>query len=109
MTRLWCALFHAATGASLDESTKAGSTFARGLGEPSDGLEDPFTGSSTGCMAAYLWKYRLVKDPHFVAEQGHWMNGPGSAEVTIVGTRDAIQTIKVSGQGVTLIEGEITI
>jgi trans-2,3-dihydro-3-hydroxyanthranilate isomerase len=93
----------------LEGVTSTGQTFARGLGEPPDGLEDPFTGSSTGCMGAYLWKYSLIENPNFVAEQGHWMNRPGHAKVSVIGNRDAIETVRVSGQGVTIIRGHIEV
>ena len=37
--------------------TNAGQTFARHFGTPPDTMEDPFTGSATGGMAAYLWHF----------------------------------------------------
>ncbi len=37
--------------------TSEGDTFARHFGTPPDTMEDPFTGSATGGMAAYLWRY----------------------------------------------------
>jgi trans-2,3-dihydro-3-hydroxyanthranilate isomerase len=80
-------------------------TFARHFGVPPDTPEDPFTGSATGAMAAYLWRYRLIENPNFIAEQGHWMGRPGSAEVTVEGPRDDIQNIKVGGMAVTVLEG----
>lgn len=79
-------------------------TFARHPGLPPE-LEDPFTGSATGCMGAYAWKYSLIAEPRFVAEQGHWMGRAGQAEVELVGPRQAIQTVRVAGRAVTLIEG----
>ncbi|MEE9289019.1 MAG: PhzF family phenazine biosynthesis protein, partial [Bacteroidota bacterium] len=60
-------------------SSDGGRTFARHFGMPPDLSEDPFTGSATGGMAAYLWRYGLIKQPKFVAEQGHWMRRPGRA------------------------------
>jgi trans-2,3-dihydro-3-hydroxyanthranilate isomerase len=58
--------------------TATGHTFARHFGAPPDTMEDPFTGSATGGMAAFLWRYGLIDKPTFVAEQGHWMQRPGS-------------------------------
>ena len=72
-------------------------------------MEDPFTGSATGGMAAYLWHYGLIEKPTFIAEQGHWMNRPGQAQVEVIGTRDDIQTVKVGGPAVTVIKGELSI
>ena len=84
-------------------------TFARHPGLPPDTLEDPFTGSATGCMGSYLWKYGLISEPSFIAEQGHWMGRPGWAEVEVVGARDAIETVRVAGRAVTIIRGDLSI
>jgi trans-2,3-dihydro-3-hydroxyanthranilate isomerase len=89
--------------------TEAGQTFARHFGTPPDALEDPFTGSATGGMAAYLWHYGLIERPMFIAEQGHWMNRPGQATVEIVGPRDNIETVKIGGSAVAVLRGELTI
>jgi trans-2,3-dihydro-3-hydroxyanthranilate isomerase len=83
-----------------------GQTFARHFGVPPDTFEDPFTGSATGGMAAYLWHYGLLTEPTFIAEQGHWMNRPGMAKVEILGPRDDIETVKVGGKAVTVLRGE---
>jgi trans-2,3-dihydro-3-hydroxyanthranilate isomerase len=90
----------------LQGVTADATTFARHPGLPPDTLEDPFTGSATGCMGAYLWKYGLIREPRFVAEQGHWMGRPGQAEVEVVGSSDAIETVRVGGRAVTIIRGE---
>jgi trans-2,3-dihydro-3-hydroxyanthranilate isomerase len=47
----------------LGGATEAGQTFARHFGVPPDTMEDPFTGSATGGMAAYLWRYGLIDQP----------------------------------------------
>jgi len=86
-----------------------GRTFARDFGLPPDTLEDPFTGSATGGMAAYLWHYGLIESPTFIAEQGHWMSRPGQAYVEVIGPRNSIQTVKVGGAAVTVLRGELTI
>lgn len=87
--------------------TGTGQTFARHFGMPPDTLEDPFTGSATGGMAAYLWRYGLIERPTFVAEQGHWLNRPGQATVEIIGPRDDIETVKVGGRAVVIVRGEL--
>jgi len=86
-----------------------GATFARDFGLPPDAMEDPFTGSATGGMAAYLWHYGLIESPTFIAEQGHWMSRPGEGYVEVIGPRENIQTVKVGGAGVTVLRGELTI
>lgn len=91
------------------QGVEYGATFARHFGLPPDTLEDPFTGSATGGMAAYLWHHGLIETPTFIAEQGHWMNRPGLALVEIVGPPDDIQTVKVGGCAVTVLRGELTV
>jgi trans-2,3-dihydro-3-hydroxyanthranilate isomerase len=86
-----------------------GATFARHFGVPPDTMEDPFTGSATGGMAAYLWRYGLISSPTFIAEQGHWMQRPGQAHVEVIGPRNAIETVKVGGPAVLVLRGELTI
>ncbi len=86
-------------------ATTSGTTFARHFGVPPDSAEDPFTGSATGGMAAFLWRYGLLDEPYFTAEQGHWMNRPGEAHVEVVGPRDDVQAVKVGGSAVLVMEG----
>ena len=93
----------------LQGITDSGRTFARHFGTPPDAFEDPFTGSATGGMAAYLWHYGLIDQPKFVAEQGHWMNRPGQASVEVVGPRENIETVKVGGSAVVVMRGELII
>jgi trans-2,3-dihydro-3-hydroxyanthranilate isomerase len=91
------------------QGVENGQTFARHFGVPPDTMEDPFTGSATGGMAAYLWHHGLIQNPTFIAEQGHWMSRPGQAYVEIVGSREDIETVKVGGSAVTVLGGELTI
>jgi trans-2,3-dihydro-3-hydroxyanthranilate isomerase len=85
--------------------TELGDTSARHFGVPPDTTEDPFTGSATGGMAAYLWRYRLIDKPIFVAEQGHWMGRPGVGKAEVIGDREAIASVRVGGTAVTIIRG----
>lgn len=91
---------------TLDGATAGGDTFSRLLLAPPMPAEDPFTGSATGCMAAYLWHHGLIGQ-QFAAQQGHWMGRPGQAEVHVLGPRDAIEGVRVSGTGVVLMEGTL--
>jgi trans-2,3-dihydro-3-hydroxyanthranilate isomerase len=88
---------------------EGGATFARHFGVPPDTMEDPFTGSATGGMAAYLWHYGLIESPVFLAEQGHWLGRPGQARVEVIGPADDIQTVKVGGSAVAVLKGELMI
>jgi len=91
----------------LQGLTPAGRTFARHFGTPPDLLEDPFTGSATGGMAAYLWHYSLIDQPSFAAEQGHWMGRPGLGQAEVIGPPDDIQTVKVGGPAALVLRGEM--
>jgi trans-2,3-dihydro-3-hydroxyanthranilate isomerase len=82
-----------------------GQTFARHFGVPPDTMEDPFTGSATGGMAAYLWHYGLLETPAFLAEQGHWMQRPGLAYVEVLGPPEDIHAVKVGGNAVVVLTG----
>ncbi len=87
--------------------TPEGDTFARHFGVPPDTMEDPFTGSATGGMAAYLWHHGLIDAPSFIAEQGHWMGRPGQGRVEVIGPRSQPQKVKVGGQAALVITGDI--
>lgn len=91
----------------LQGVTTAGRTFARHFGTPPDLLEDPFTGSATGGMAAYLWRYGLIDQPTFVAEQGHWMGRAGIGDVEVIGPPEEIETVKVGGSAALVMRGEL--
>ncbi len=87
--------------------TEAGQTFARHFGTPPDIFEDPFTGSATGGMSAYLWHHGLISNPTFIAEQGHWMGRPGKAFVEVVGPSHNIEAVKVGGNAALVLEGQL--
>ena len=87
--------------------TGDGGTAARLLLPPPMPAEDPFTGSATGCMAAYLWAKGLIASPRFVAEQGHGMGRPGQGHVEVLGPRDAIIGIRLGGAGAVLMQGTV--
>lgn len=98
MEPFWCTLCGA---------TDVGDTFARLLMAPPSPPEDPFTGSATGAMAAYLWSEGLIDAPDFVAEQGHGLGRPGQARVSVQGPRDAITGVVVEGQAHVLMSGTL--
>jgi trans-2,3-dihydro-3-hydroxyanthranilate isomerase len=94
---------------ALHGVSEAGQTFARHFSSPPDIFEDPFTGSATGGMGAYLWHHGLIESPEFVAEQGHWMLRPGQATVELIGPPAAIAGVKVGGPAVTVMRGELVL
>lgn len=89
------------------DGVREGHTFARHFGVPPDTPEDPFTGSATGGMAAYLWHYGLIPDSEFIAEQGHWMSRPGFAKVRVEGPRHNIENVKVAGRAAMVLQGRL--
>lgn len=93
--------------ATLQGASAQGDTFSRLLLAPPSPPEDPFTGSATGAMAAYLWHHGLIEDPSFVAEQGHWLGRPGRADVQVLGPREAPTGVRVAGQGFVLMRGDV--
>jgi PhzF family phenazine biosynthesis protein len=92
---------------TLEGATADGDTFARLLLAPPSPPEDPFTGSATGAMAAYLWSEGLIDQPVFVAEQGHGLGRPGQAGVKVLGPPDAITGVEVSGKAHVLMSGTL--
>jgi len=89
--------------------TTDGSTFARHFASPPDIFEDPFTGSATGGMSAYIWHYGLIDTSTFIAEQGHWMNRPGQAYVEVVGPAEDIESVRVGGNAALIMTGELLV
>ncbi|SPJ28353.1 PhzF family phenazine biosynthesis protein [Falsiruegeria mediterranea] len=92
---------------TLQGATEVGDTYSRLLMAPPSPSEDPFTGSATGAMAAYLWRHGLMEKETFTAEQGHGMGRPGQATVTRVGPSDDISGVKVAGLGFVLMRGQV--
>lgn len=90
-------------------ATDQGDTYSRLLLAPPMPAEDPFTGSATGAMASYLWAKNIIDTPEFVAEQGHGMGRPGAAQVTVLGPRDKIAGVKLSGQAHVTMSGVLKV
>jgi len=81
-------------------------THARLL-NPLGASEDPFTGSASGAMGAYVFRYGLKNKKILRAEQGHWVKRPGYATIEVIGKPEEIETVKVGGEAVKVIEGTI--
>ncbi|TDE36656.1 PhzF family phenazine biosynthesis protein [Antarcticimicrobium sediminis] len=92
---------------TLQGATEVGDTFSRLILAPPSPPEDPFTGSATGAMAAYLWRHGLMPGESFTAEQGHWLGRPGQARVSRLGPVEAMTGIRVAGAGFVLMTGEV--
>lgn len=90
-------------------ATPNGDTYGRLLIGPPFPVEDPFTGSATGAMASYLWAKGLIDSADFVAEQGHGMGRPGFAKVGVLGPRDAIEGVRLSGRAHVTMSGTLNL
>lgn len=68
--------------------------------------EDPFTGSASGALAAYVYSYlnpkRILR-----MEQGHFLGRPGIGEAELVLEGENIKAVKLAGYAVATLEGEI--
>jgi trans-2,3-dihydro-3-hydroxyanthranilate isomerase len=74
-------------------------------------LEDPATGSASGALGAYLVQNGVVDvapTTEIVIEQGYEIERPSQILVRVESDDDIIQTVKVGGQCVTVVEGTLT-
>ncbi len=73
-------------------------------------LEDPFTGSATGGMAAYAARYGLIDAREYRVAQGMHVKRPGWGVVRVAGSPpEAIGRITVAGQAVTVLRGDLNV
>jgi trans-2,3-dihydro-3-hydroxyanthranilate isomerase len=80
--------------------------FAPAIGIP----EDPATGSASGALGAYLVQNGIVDVgpmTEIVIEQGYEVERPSRILVQVESDDDAIQTVKVGGQCVMVVEGTL--
>jgi trans-2,3-dihydro-3-hydroxyanthranilate isomerase len=83
---------------------------ARHFSDFGDVIEDPFTGSATGGMAAYCARYGIVRERTYAVEQGMHVRRLGRAQVEVGGDPpDAIGRITVAGAAVTVLRGTMTL
>jgi trans-2,3-dihydro-3-hydroxyanthranilate isomerase len=68
--------------------------------------EDPFTGSASGSLAAYVYKY-LEHKRALRMEQGHFLGRPGLGETELILEGEFIKTVKLAGYAVMVLEGEV--
>ena len=82
---------------------------ARHFGANAGVPEDPVTGSATGGMAAYLWKYGHIREPRYRVEQGDFAGRPGRVDVEVEGDGDQPRVVRIAGTAVTVFEGTIRV
>ncbi|NOT96524.1 MAG: PhzF family phenazine biosynthesis protein [Nitrospira sp.] len=73
-------------------------------------LEDPATGSASGALGAYLVQNRVVEvtpTTEIVVEQGYEIERPSQIFVQVETEHEVIQTVKVGGQCVMVVEGTL--
>jgi len=73
-------------------------------------LEDPATGSAGGALGAYLVQNGVVDvgpTTELLIEQGYEMERPSNIFVRVESDDDAIQSVKVGGQCVMVVEGTL--
>ena len=73
-------------------------------------LEDPATGSASGALGAYLVQNGVVDvapTTEILVEQGYEIERPSQIFVRVESDDDIIQTVKVGGECVTVVEGTL--
>jgi trans-2,3-dihydro-3-hydroxyanthranilate isomerase len=74
-------------------------------------IEDPATGSASGCLGAYLVKNELVPSgspvTRIINEQGEEISRPSRIEIEVEGSPDNIERVRVGGGVVKVMEGEL--
>ncbi len=73
-------------------------------------MEDPATGSASGALGAYLVHHGVVvvrPITDIIAEQGYEMDRPSLIHIQVESDDDEIQSVKVGGQAVMIIEGTL--
>ncbi|HJR77920.1 MAG TPA: PhzF family phenazine biosynthesis protein [Nitrospiraceae bacterium] len=74
-------------------------------------IEDPATGSASGALGAYLLQHGVVEVApltEVIAEQGYEIERPSRILIQVASEDDAIQTVKIGGQAVMVLEGTLT-
>ena len=70
-------------------------------------VEDPFTGSASGGMAAYCAHYNLVTAHSYTIAQGDHAGRPGIGYIRVIDDADAIEAVEVGGEAVTVLRGTL--
>ncbi len=84
-------------------------THARHYAPEAGIAEDPFTGSASGGMGAYIVHHRVKPGSRFHIEQGHLCGRPGEGVVEVDGPPEDIQVVRVGGPAITVMRGELSL
>ena len=82
---------------------------SRHFADVGDILEDPFTGSASGGMAAYCAHYGLIEERSYKIAQGDHMGRPGRGYIGVIGDGDAIEAVEVGGEAVMILRGTLSL
>jgi trans-2,3-dihydro-3-hydroxyanthranilate isomerase len=77
------------------------------LFDPRGTAEDPYTGSAMGALGSFVIRYGLRQGPNLTAEQGHFVGRPGKGLLEIVGEADRIESVRLGGAAVRVLEGQL--
>jgi len=91
---------------ALEATAADAAVHARGFA-PDLGLEDPATGSAAGACGAYLAAHGKLPASTFIVEQGMEIHHASRIEVTVETEAGQPKVIRVGGQSVPLIHGQL--
>lgn len=77
--------------------------------DPKSAMEDPFTGSASGSMGAYIIHHGLKPGPFLQIEQGHFVDRPGRGTLEIVQHDGKISAVRLAGAAVKVMEGQVNL
>jgi PhzF family phenazine biosynthesis protein len=93
--------------------TKQGSTaHCRNFAPLYNISEESATGTSTGALSCYLYRYGIISQNHMkdlVFEQGYCMNRPSEILASVIISNGNISKVKVGGNALNIKEREIEI
>lgn len=72
-------------------------------------FEDPVCGSGNGCVASYIAKNNLLKKSEYVVTQGAEIGREGRVYASFEKSGNDVKNIKIGGEAVKVLEGEIEI
>lgn len=72
-------------------------------------FEDPVCGSGNGCVASYIAKNNLLKQSEYVVTQGSEIGREGRVYASFEKIAGEVKNIKIGGEAIKVLEGEIEI
>jgi PhzF family phenazine biosynthesis protein len=72
-------------------------------------FEDPVCGSGNGCVASYIAKNNLLEKSNYIVTQGSEVGREGRVYASFEKVGEEIKNIKIGGEAIKVLEGEIEI